>query len=285
MTSGIFKHSYKTKTRESLPIAIYNSGVQQCEPGYLWGPGVRDHYLIHHVISGKGSYHADGQQYQLEAGDTFIIYPGMVVSYSADLSQPWEYCWVGFQGAEAKVLMKQTPFSKKAPVVHFDPPTAIETAIMSIYKASGSTPCSQVKTIGLLYLFLSLLMEQAPCPVSDLSLEYVESAISFISHNYSGPIDVGDISSNVGISRSHLYRVFMKHMGTSPNDYLTRFRIARACELLRQSSLPVGAIAASAVYDDQLYFSRVFKKIMGVSPTRYAAQGRTQETATPSRKD
>ena len=128
-------------------------------------------------------------------------------------------------------------------------------------------------------------MEQAPCPVSDLSLEYVESAISFISHNYSGPIDVGDISSNVGISRSHLYRVFMKHMGTSPNDYLTRFRIARACELLRQSSLPVGAIAASAGYDDQLYFSRVFKKIMGVSPTRYAAQGRTQEIATPSRKD
>ena len=84
MASGIFKHSYKTKTRESLPIAIYNAGAQRCEPLYAWGPGLRDHFLVHHVIAGRGVYTADGVTHDVKAGDTFIIYPSVVVTYSAD---------------------------------------------------------------------------------------------------------------------------------------------------------------------------------------------------------
>lgn len=61
----------------------------------------------------------------------------------------------------------------------------------------------------------------------------------------------------------------MRHIGTSPNEYLTKFRISQAVELIERSSLPVSAVAASVGYDDSLYFSRVFKKITGVSPSSY----------------
>ena len=271
MADGIFKHSYKTKTRESLPIAIYNAGVQQCEPSHTWGPGLRDHFLVHHVISGRGSYTAGGVTHEVGAGDTFIVYPSVIVTYRADDADPWEYCWVGFNGAEAKLLMAQTPFTREKPVVRFEDPAAIESAITGIYRASGTTPASELRAIGLLYLVLALLTEQpgAPAPAAGLSLEYVESAIRFIAHNYSGSIDVSDIAASVGISRSHLYRVFMRHIGTSPNEYLTKFRISQAVELIERSSLPVSAVAASVGYDGSLYFSRVFKKITGVSPSSY----------------
>lgn len=167
--------------------------------------------------------------------------------------------------------MAQTPFTREKPVVRFEDPAAIESAITGIYRASGTTPASELRAIGLLYLFLALLTEQpgAPAPAAGLSLEYVESAIRFIAHNYSGSIDVSDIAASVGISRSHLYRVFMRHIGTSPNEYLTKFRISQAVELIERSSLPVSAVAASVGYDDSLYFSRVFKKITGVSPSSY----------------
>lgn len=271
MASGIFKHSYKTKTRESLPIAIYNSGIQQCAPSHTWGPGLRDHYLVHHVISGCGSYICEGETFSIAAGDTFIVYPSSVVTYCADGDRPWEYCWVGFNGAEAKVLIAQTPFSQASPVVHFSSPEKIKTAILDIYGASDATTAGELRSIGLLYVFLALLIEQAGSNSTggDLSLEYVETAIRFIAHNYSGTIDVNDIAAAVGISRSHLYRVFIRQIGTSPNDYLTRFRISQACELIGHSRLPISAVAASVGYEDALYFSRVFKKITGKSPTTF----------------
>ncbi len=269
MGCGLFKYSYKTKTRESLPIAIYNSGVQQCPPGYTWGPGLRDHFLIHHVISGKGVYTVDGVTHQISKGDTFIIYPSAMVSYTADIEEPWEYCWVGFQGAEAKLLLSQTPFTHTQPVAHFEDVQPIQDAITAIYRAVGDSAASELRAIGQLYLFLALLIEQAgtPPPPDNPSKEYVETAVRFIAHNFSRAVDTSDIASSVGISRSHLYRVFMKHLEIPPNEYLTRFRISHACELLEHSNLPISAVAASVGYDDQLYFSRVFKKITGNPPS------------------
>ncbi|MEM1485341.1 AraC family transcriptional regulator [Oscillospiraceae bacterium PP1C4] len=286
MASGIFKHSYKTKTRESLPIAIYNSGVQQCGPLHSWGPGLRDHFLVHHVISGCGSYTADGITNAVTAGDTFIVYPSAIVTYCADESDPWEYCWVGFNGAEANVMIAQTSFSQECPVVRFSEPEMIKNAVMDIYGASGTSPASELRAIGLLYLFLALLIDQAGAKntSSDLSLEYVESAVRFIAHNYSSAIDINDIAASVGISRSHLYRVFMRHIATPPNEYLTRFRISQACELLERSSLSISAVAASVGYDDQLYFSRVFKKITSKSPSAYYNESlaKNEHTLAPS---
>ena len=271
MGVGLFKYSNKTKTRESLPIAIYNSGIQQCAPGYTWGPGLRDHFLIHHVISGKGVFTVSGATYPVCAGDTFLIYPSEMVSYTADRQEPWEYCWVGFQGAQAKLLISQTPFSENTPVTRFENTQQIQDAILAIYNAAGSTPASELRAIGLLYVFLALLVGQKQsAPLADEpSLEYVENAVRFIAHNYSRTVDTTDIAGSVGISRSHLYRVFMKHLDMPPNEYLTRYRISRACELLERSSLPISAIAASVGYDDQLYFSRVFKKITGTPPSLY----------------
>ena len=273
MPSESFKRSYKTKTRESLPVAVYNSGLQQCDPGYTWGPGLRDHCLIHHVTSGKGVFRVEDAVYAGGAGDTFLVYPGTVVSYTADVEDPWGYCWVGFNGPDAKILLTQTPFTREQPVVRFSDPDAVRDAIQSIYAASGTSSASELRAIGQLYLFLALLVEQGGQePSGDLMREYFESAVRFITHNYSHPIDVGDIASNVGISRSHLYRVFMQEVDVSPNDYLTRFRVTQACELLERSTLSMAEVAASVGYSDQLYFSRVFKKVIGLPPTQYKQQ-------------
>ena len=77
---------------------------------------------MHHVISGRGSYTAGGVTHEVGAGDTFIVYPSVIVTYRADDADPWEYCWVGFNGAEAKLLMAQTPFTREKPVVRFEDP-------------------------------------------------------------------------------------------------------------------------------------------------------------------
>ena len=88
--------------------------------------------------------------------------------------------------------------------------------------------------VGYLYLFAAELMKEtagrAPRAVRS-SEQYVLDAIRFIQFNYSRDIGIDDIARAVGVSRSHLYRVFMSHVGCSPADYLTKYRIGEACAL------------------------------------------------------
>ena len=79
------------------------------------------------------------------------------------------------------------------------------------------------------------------------------------------------IDNAVGVSRSHLYRVFMAIVGQSPIDCLTNYRISEACSLLKNSNLSIAEIAVSVGFFDQFYFSRVFKKVKGVPPSKYLA--------------
>ena len=51
-----FKNSYKTTEKNLVSLSVYNVGYQKCEPEYQWGPGIRDHYCIHHILSGSGYY-------------------------------------------------------------------------------------------------------------------------------------------------------------------------------------------------------------------------------------
>ena len=98
---------------------------------------------------------------------------------------------------------------------------------------------------------------------------YVIEAIKYIQFNYSSDISVDDIANAVGISRSHLYRVFVSNLGQSPIDYLTEYRINEACELIKNTNLSISQIAVSVGFFDQFYFSRVFKKHTGMSPREY----------------
>lgn len=274
MGSNPYKHSFKPKIRENMGLAVYNCGFQKCEGGYTWGPALRDHYLLHYVTAGKGVYKVDGQVYHLQEGMLFAVFEASVVSYSADEQEPWEYYWVGFSGTDAERLMKLTPLRRSCPVLDLPDSRLFRRALLDIYEHAGSRPCDEAQMVGYLYLFLSHLIElssrEAKLPAT--SAQYVESALKFIRYNYSNKIDVCDIASSIGVSRSHLYRIFIKNLAVSPNEYLSKFRINEACALLRNSSLSIGEIASSVGFEDQLYFSRVFKKYKGVPPSRYVEQ-------------
>ena len=82
-------------------------------------------------------------------------------------------------------------------------------------------------------------------------------------------ISEDDVAKSVGVSRSHLYRVFMLNVGKSPIDYLTEYRVNEACKLLRGGTLSIAEVAASVGFLDQFYFSRVFKRAKGVPPSKY----------------
>ena len=116
-----YKNSYKVTEKELVSLSVYNVGFQKCDPLYQWGPGIRDHYLIHYIISGKGYYKIKNTTFTLQAGDSFLVYPNTEVLYFADESDPWEYAWVGFTGSDASMILKATDFSTERPVIEHTP--------------------------------------------------------------------------------------------------------------------------------------------------------------------
>jgi AraC-like DNA-binding protein len=265
---GDFKHSFKVSQRAELSLIVYNVGFQKCGPGHGWGPGVRDHYLLHYIVSGSGCYEADGRTFVLGQGEAFLAPPDVPIFYHAAEEDPWEYYWVGFSGPSAPLLLAQTPFTRRDPVLRPAAGMLLRQGLLDIYKARGADYPSAVRMSGYLQAVLGLLMERSPQDEHALSA-YARQGAVFLQQNYSRAVGVEEAARYAGVSRSCLYRAFQAEFGCSPSAYLIRFRLQRACQLLRHSSLSIGTVALSVGFEDPYYFSRAFRREMGVSPTEY----------------
>jgi len=267
-----FKNSYTVEEREIVSLSVVNVGFQKCEPLYQWGTGIRDHHILHHIVSGKGVFRTNGKTYHLNAGDTFLIYPYTEITYYADKQAPWEYYWVGFSGSDAALILQSTDFTFEKPVVfQSNYSEEIKGYVLSIYDSRGNDFTHAVEMTGRLYILLSLFLREASKPKrrKDSYMEYTRKGVEYIVNHYSYAITVDNIARYVGISRSHLYRAFQQYTKMSPKEYLSAFRIKQACSLLKKSELSISAIAASVGYENNLYFSKAFKKAKGISPTDY----------------
>ena len=100
----------------------------------------------------------------------------------------------------------------------------------------------------------------------------IKTALRIIDYNYSSPITVEQIAERLSLNTSYFSRIFSEQIGRSPKQYLLNKRIERAKELLIETNASIFDIANSVGYDDQLYFSRVFKKKTTLSPIEYRKQ-------------
>ncbi len=265
------KLSYISNGDEALSIRVYNVGQEQCKAMHQWGPGIRNFYLIHHVVSGKGIYKAGKRSFEITAGNTFLIYPNTEITYIADQNDPWEYYWVGFQGNDARIIINQTDFTEENPVIYTDIDNNFEAYLMNIYHSKGNSDSAKINMLGYLMLALSLLVEKASHTKRQYnsSTTYLQKATEYIEYNYTQELTVQGIADYIGISRSQLFRVFKEHYNKSPEQFILEFRIRQACQLLKTSNLSIGSVGYSVGFNDNLYFSKAFKKIKGISPREY----------------
>ncbi len=270
MDKNAFKYSYKSSTQENISLSVYNVGFQRCEAEYSWGPGIRDHYLFHYVKEGKGVLKTQDGVFEISAGSLFLIRPSELVTYTADKRTPWEYYWVGFNGTEAHRLINLTPFSSQERVLKIEGDN-LPNLLMQIYDSRGNSSACETKMLGFLYQFLGILMEKSKKkpPQKIHTKLYIEQATKFISYNFSSDITIEDVAKAAKISPSHLYRIFSSEFNMSPTQFLMRYRINEACSLLKTENLSIAEVAASVGFSDPFYFSRVFKKVKGVSPRGY----------------
>lgn len=264
-----YKHSFKNPVLSLSSLTVFRTGFQKCPKSYHRGTEIRDFYLIHYVIKGKGTLIEEGRPYPVEAGESFIIFPGIQIDYIADRDDPWEFCWVGFSGSDAKLLVSASGFSLSNPVLRHKDPQRVYDCLSKIYEARGNDNYDVVKMSAYLYLLFSVLVEDCPESTSGNGKEQLKNACEYIAGSYARNISVDDIAAAANISRSMLYRLFMEHLKTSPKAYLSEYRVKMACKLLAKTDMAVKEIAAGVGFPNPQHFAVVFRNSTGYTPTGY----------------
>lgn len=262
---------YYISNKDNTDLNVYRCGFEECTPGYSWGPGVRDHYIIHIVSSGRGSYTVNGRTYDLEAGQGFLISPGQIVYYKADSISPWTYSWVGFHGIKAEQVLKRAGLTKDNPVFSSSESDNLTSSLDDLIREARNAPGSDLMLTGMLYRFLACLVNrrenkiQAGEKTID-STRYVSKAVEYIEKNFSGDLSVKSVADYLKIDRSYLSTLFSRHLGITPRDFIIKYRVDKACELLENPLLSVSDVARSVGYEDPFQFSKTFKSLKGRSP-------------------
>jgi AraC-like DNA-binding protein len=254
-----------------LNVTCY--GHQICDNTHYWGPGIRDYYLIHYVVKGSGLFKLGDNSYNLTQGDVFLIEPGVLAYYEADKDDPWEYVWIGFNGTKAEYYISQIYTKDIPPIFTCNGKNDLEICIKEMlsysYEQNGRDIILQSSLYKFIYLLINNIKNSTKIPEEDVTKKYVEDATYFIANNYSDDISITNVAKYVNITRGYLYRLFKKYLDSSPQKFLINFRMGKACELLRNSNLYIGDIARSVGYRDVLLFSKIFKKVNGITPTEF----------------
>ncbi len=233
--------------------------------------------------SGTGTLMADDakgitQTYSVKSGQGFMIFPGQINTYIADERLPWEYMWIEFDGLRIKEALGVTDLCKNAPVYHSHSKELREKLADEMLYIVNHPNESSFHLIGHLYLFIDYLLQSAKSTklVSSgrMSDYYIKEAINYIEQNFQNNISIEDIAAVCGINRSYFGKIFRNSIGRSPQEFLMNYRMVKATELLKLTSLSIADISSAVGYENQLHFSRAFKNIYGISPREWRNQNK-----------
>lgn len=232
-------------------------------------------YVLIYCIEGSGWFETNGVKHKVPQNHFFILPKGKAHAYGSHPNHPWTICWIHFDGEKAgffsEGLDKPTP-------INIDKNSRIEERLLlfeEIYATlkNGYSKSNLEYSITSLFHFLGSLKFLGAYRESIYSShqqrDLVDEAIHFMRENIHKRITLKEIADYVHLSVSHFSNLFQTKTGFSPVNYCTQLKIQHACHLLDFSDMKVQQVAIMSGYDDPFYFSRIFTKTMGVSPTDY----------------
>ena len=241
------------------PVYVFDIGYHRTPPLHTFGPAIRPYYLLHLIEKGKGHIERGGVITHLSEGDAFLIRPEETTTYVSDREEPWVYSWISFHGSFASTLMQRTT-----------------DQLCMKYQKSGLVALKNALTgnvndnLGCLNTLFEVLnaIKSAPTP-KPTEPDPIATALHYFETNYFQNIDVGTFASQIGFSRAYFSTLFAKQTGESPYGYLTKIRIEKAKEYLKNDAYSVEEIAYSVGFCSLQRFSEMFKKYTGLSPSHY----------------
>ncbi|MBN1673657.1 MAG: AraC family transcriptional regulator [Kiritimatiellae bacterium] len=257
-------------------LSISNAGYYEHARGHRCRRETVKEYQIAYCVEGGGAIQCRGRTVAVRKGGVFINIPGYPHEYWADEARPWTLWWVHFVGESAARYFSLMRCRPAEPAFH----VGMNERLVDLFKEmlqelSRPERHHQVAAVSYLHLILSSVACLRRQPLLHAGGGRVKKRIDMPSLNayieaHLPELSLTRLARFAGVSVPHFERLFKVSTGYSPMEFVIRRRIALACRrLFAKPDATIKEVASEVGYEDQHYFSRVFKRVTGFPPAHY----------------
>ena len=230
-----------------------------------------DQYVLIYCVDGSGWYVLKGQRYEVKRNQYFILPAGTPHEYGATEGERWTIYWVHFRGEHASVYAEgaQKPQEVKTAMNSniSNRNNIFEEILSTLHFGDGIEDLRYASSLLHYYLASLRYLRQYRSTVRYDGV--VNAAIHYMKENVERHLTLQDVLDYVGYSSTRFSALFKKETGSSPLAYFNRLKIEYACQMLKTTDMHINQICYKVGIEDSLYFSRMFSKAMGMSPSEY----------------
>jgi len=230
-------------------------------------------YILIYNVDGYGTIKVGSIEHTIPPDHYFIIQPNLPHTYHADKIKPWSIYWIHFSGQKAKYLAKElnTPILvERSKTSRINDRLSLFNEIFQNLDRGYSTESLEYVNLCLNRLLATFShISQFRLINEQHSNDPVELSINYMLENIELRLKIAEIANQVNLSPSYFSRLFVSRTGFAPIEYFIQLKIQRSCQLLNNRELTILDVARQIGIEDQFYFSRLFKKVMNISPQVY----------------
>lgn len=242
---------------------------------FTWEKGrILDEYQLLYITEGEGIFETKKKSYQVKAGNVILLFPFEWHRYRPSKETGWTENYVGFNGSIAQNILSF--FSVEEPVHYIGFNEAIFQSYKMISQLATAERIGFQQAISGQILFLLGKTRQITLNKSfaDSHLEKtINQSRIYMRANLSKQINLEELAESMNISYSLFRSCFKKYTGISPGQYLLQLKLQLAKNLLSNSIFSIKEISFKSGFESPYYFSKIFKKHVGISPSEFREKG------------
>lgn len=230
-----------------------------------------DDFLLLYCEAGQGALEAGEFRGHIERGDVLVLPRGLAHVYSADDTNPWTIYWCHFSGNLADAFLANLGLTSKQPLLKGVADPALKSSFKSLLSIArtGYGKTAFVHSANQLRQILTLLARlRKKRERRQKNFDY-DMVRNYMRDNIEQTLTLEELAAVCSLSKFHFAHRYKALTGYAPLQHFTHLKVEHACHLLDSTELSVGEISFQLGYDDPLYFSRVFKRVTGLSPSNY----------------
>ena len=284
------KYIAQTERDEEWGLTVCSVGYQKIMPNeeyppmthnleYIFTPEkgrVINEYQLLYIAEGRGTLTtASAGRYSISEGDIFLIFPGEWHTYSPNPETGWKEYWIGFKGINIDSRVSAGFFSKHSPIYR----VGYNDTLISLFKEAIQVAKKQEKHFQQLLagivnymLGLAFSIDSNKKLKNSMNLELVNRARAFMQENIETNIEMPEIADHLIISYSSFRHIFKQYTGIAPSQYYLNLKIQRAKDMLKSSTASIKEISYILHFDTPEYFTKLFKKKTGLTPSQFREQ-------------